>query len=296
MNKKFLSLTLIALFTFSLTSCRTEIEPPALVETPSEDVEVIEEQVPEPIVHLPGTLPLEYPTVETTAQAEDWVLAPSKSMLDDAWKFGVDGTVFVFHSAKMVEPGAVESTIEDRLGTQIVVPNSVIIPIKPGQIAQPGDILLTWWQYGSGLQKAIVQEGGAEPVVRYLDDFANKEDTLKPNSFHTLKEEFEPGISVAIKHGEVYDNGTIVNLSQNKALVSGFSGSLQVFDKENLIPIPLQINIKEGDKFYGPVIGKYEPITVKSINPAIGQVVGGYQFAGVNKEKNFFFSEITKSL
>lgn len=288
MNRNFLSLTFITLLTLSLTACRTEITPPTAIETPEETVALIP--------RTPGTLPIDYPAVETTAQAEDWVLAPSKSVLDDAWKHGVESTVFIFHSAKMIEPGAVESTLEDRLGTQIVVPNSVIIPIKPGQTAEPGDILLTWWQYGSGLQRAIVQEGGTEPVVKYLDDFADKQDTLKPNSFHKITEEFEPGISVAIKQGENYNQGTLINLNQNKALVSGFSGSLQVFDKDTIVPIPIQIDIKDGETFYGPVIGKYDPITTKFVNPATGQVVGEYQFAGVTKEKNFFFSEITKKL
>ena len=43
-----------------------------------------------------------------------------------------------------------------KFGEKREVPNALIIPLKKQQKAKKGDILLTWWQGGSGLQRAIV--------------------------------------------------------------------------------------------------------------------------------------------
>ena len=56
------------------------------------------------------------------------------------------------------------------------VPNAYIVAIPPKQTAKKGDIILTWWQSGSGMNRAIVIDDtdASTPVVRYLDiDFNN---------------------------------------------------------------------------------------------------------------------------
>ena len=41
------------------------------------------------------------------------------------------------------------------MGEQVVVPQALTVPLPKGETAQNGDVVLTWWQSGEGLQRAI---------------------------------------------------------------------------------------------------------------------------------------------
>ena len=98
------------------------------------------------------------------------------------------------------------------------VPNSLLIPIYKGATAKKGDIVLTWWQSGSGMERAIVTDDSdpTQPKVHYLDlsykgdgsGFAEKHDNeqLKPNSFVVLNDgEWQPGAPLAVKDDGKYN-------------------------------------------------------------------------------------------
>ena len=76
----------------------------------------------------------------------------------------------IWYTQEMVEPGEEMSEIKF-MSEQKKVPNAYIVPIPAGQTAKKGDILLTWWQCGSGLQRAYVTDAAdpKAPTVRYLD-------------------------------------------------------------------------------------------------------------------------------
>ena len=97
------------------------------------------------------------------------------------------------------------------MGQDIEMPNALIIPIPQGQTAKKGDIVLTWWQSGSGMERAIVTDDSnpASPKVCYLDmdwkddgkGFANdhNNEQLRPNTFTVLKNnEWQPGAQVTV--------------------------------------------------------------------------------------------------
>jgi hypothetical protein len=69
----------------------------------------------------PGEIPVPYPVVATTAQAGDYVLAPSRQFLDGAFAKGMDKQTFIFYAAQIVAPGPAESQVKSLAGTVFVV-------------------------------------------------------------------------------------------------------------------------------------------------------------------------------
>lgn len=158
----------------------------------------------------------------------------------------------IYYSSEIEEIGEKTTKLSNR-----EIPNSLVIPIPAGQTAKKGDIVLTWWQSGSGLKRAIVTDATnpAEPKVCYLDmnwkedgsGFAQKyQDQLKPNSFIVLKDgTWEPGAEVALKSNG--DKATIVALTDKKVLCLGFASKLVAYDRADCVLIPAKEDIKVGD-------------------------------------------------
>lgn len=245
-----------------------------------------------------GYLPVDYPIVKTTAVAGDYVLAPSRTSVDEAFTKGLDNTTVIYYTAKMVTPGDAASVVQDLPGTSGKIPNSLIIPLKKGATAEKGDIILTWWQSGSGLMRAFVTEGGATPKVRYLDSFATGEETLLADSFIKLTGGLEPGVSVAYKNADSgrFEHAILANVAGDKAIILGFAGSLEVVDKSSLTVIPLSLDIKVGDTVLAPIISSYDTVTVKEIKADIGQITGEYKWVDEVKNEPFMFGDIIKEL
>jgi hypothetical protein len=117
----------------------------------------------------------DFPKVETTAKAGEYVIVPSYNWIKDAAEKGVDSTMFIWYVQKMAQPDKENSEIQF-MQERKKVPNAYVVAIPPGQKAKNGDILLTWWQTGSGMNRAIVvdDKDPIAPIVRYLDiDYDN---------------------------------------------------------------------------------------------------------------------------
>ena len=258
-----------------------------------------------------GEIPFDYPVVEqTTANAGDYVLTPSRAFLDDAIKNGGDKATFIFYSNKMVTPGSGESEIAQISGN-VKIPNSLIIPIPTGQEAKKGDVILTWWQSGSGMQRAIVVNDAnpKEPVVRYLDlDWDNPaknskgvgigqmEETLKPNTFVKISGEWQPGTTVAYKVTNGYAHGQVINVAGDKVLLKVFAGKMIAIAKSECIAVPVMIDIKAGDDVQVPYIGQFKAGKVKKADPAIGRAWVEIEFAGSKKETVVSYGNIAKNI
>ncbi len=139
----------------------------------------------------------EFPAVDTSAKTGEVVLVPSYLWLQQANVYGVDKTTMIWYSQKMSAPDKEMSEVEF-MNEKKKVPNAYIVAIPAGGKAKKGDIVLTWWQSGSGMERGIVVDDSnpSEPKVRYLDiDYDNPkkskdgvgigqmEEQLKPNSF-----------------------------------------------------------------------------------------------------------------
>ena len=228
-----------------------------------------------------GRIPLDFPVVATTARAGDFVLAVPSKWIGEAFQKGIKNQSFLYYGGWMLSPGPKESRIRGRSGEVDTVPNSVIIPIRRGETARPGDVVLTAWASGFGMQRAMVVRGKSRksPRVRYLDmkyenpaGLARETDTLQPHTFHKLREDWEPGTSVAIGDDSGFRHGIVVAVHEQQLLTIGFGRKLEVVDRSDCLPLPVHPRLKRGEAVSVPFLGRFYPGTVKRPSARIGRV------------------------
>ena len=196
----------------------------------------------------------------------------------------------IFYKTNLETAGAEKSVVNFMEDYEL--PNSLIIGLPEGATAKKGDILLTWWQSGSGMKRAIVRDDSnpAEPKVDYLDmdmrldndgaisGFAESHanEQLKPNSFIVLHDgEWAPGAQVACKNerGE-WNAATLIKATEDKVLVSGFSSRLSAYSKSDCRLIPMSDeDMKAGNTVWGVWVGTYQSgYTVDKVDKERGRV------------------------
>lgn len=249
----------------------------------------------------------DFPVVETSAKAGDVVLVPSYNWLQEATVNGADKVTMIWYAQKMSAPDKEMSEVEF-MSDKKKVPNAYIVPIPTGQKAKKGDIVLTWWQSGSGMQRAIVVDDAnpAEPVVRYLDlDYDNPakakdgktgigqmDEQLKPNSFVKINAPFDVGTMVAVQDGAEQKPAQVIRVAGDKVFVNGFAGKTAVVDKSKCTPFPLVSNAKEGEKVKAVWVNSLKEGTVTKVDAKIGRVF--IKFDVDSKEKAVSFGEVMK--
>jgi hypothetical protein len=249
----------------------------------------------------------DFPAVETTAKAGEVVLVPSYNWLQEANIKGTDKTTMIWYSQKMSTPDKEMSEVEF-MGDKKKVPNAYIIPIPAGSKAQKGDIVLSWWQSGSGMQRGIVVDDAnpSEPTVRYLDlDYDNPaksrdgkttigqmDEQLKPNSFVKISAPMTPGTSVAVQDGDKMKHAIVIRAEGDKVFVKEFAGKIAVYDKSRCTPVPIKPDVRVGDKVKGVWVGSFENGTVTKIDERNGRVF--INFDVDKKEKAVAFGNVIK--
>ncbi len=289
-----LTIVLSGLFLFSVTSCNNSGNK---TEDKKDSTKVA--AVEKKDAALPaGKTPWDFPTVDIKANPGDYVLCPGYKMYQNKLKEAdPKKETYIFYTSKMSKTGDVESEIEFTFDGKQMMPNSLLIPIPSGQTAKKGDVILTWWQTGSGMQRAIVTDdrNPAQPKVRYLDldtKSGEAEYELKPNSFVKITDPWQPGHFIAAKKGEDYAAVQIVRVAQDKVLTIGFAGKIQVFAKADCKPLPIVPNVKKGDKVWVPFVGSFNEFEVTKVDKKIGKVyVTQYK-----KEKSFSYGKVGLNL
>lgn len=243
-------------------------------------------------------MPLDFPSAALTAEFGDYVLAPTRASLDEAATEGVDNTTFIYYMAKVAEVGDTASVLTE-ISEEVTIPNGVIVPIPAGQSAAVGDTVLTWWQSGSGLTRAYVVEGGTatKPMVRYMDTgFEDDEpEQLETDSFVVITDPWQAGASIAVKNGSAYDHYTVLKVSGDKALVSGFAGSLEVINTADAVTMPIKPIVAVGDDVSVPFIGSYEKGTVKAVDAANGTVDVEVEWGGELEVDSYPYGDVILS-
>lgn len=259
--------------------------------------------------NMQATFPFkDFPAVETTAKAGEVVLVPSYNWLQDANVKGADKTGMIWYQQKMSAPDKEMSEVEFLMGEKKKVPNAYIVAIPAEGKAKKGDIVLTWWQSGSGMERAIVVDDGnpSEPVVRYLDiDYDNPaksrdgkttigqmEEKLKPNSFVKINAPMEAGTTVAVQDGADMKAAQVIRVAGDKVFVRGFAGITGVYDKSRCTSVPLRSSAKVGDKLKAVWVGSFKDGTVTKVDPKIGRVF--IKFDVDNQEKAVAFGNTMK--
>ena len=249
----------------------------------------------------------DFPAVETTAKAGEYVLVPSYNWIQDAVNNGVDKVTFIWYVQKMAAPDKENSEIQF-MSERKKVPNAYVVPIPPGQKAKNGDILLTWWQSGSGMERAIVVDDRdpISPVVRYLDiDYDNPakssdkvttigkmDEKIVADSFVKIAKDFDPGTTVAVQDGANKKKLTVIRVAGDKVFGLGFAGKLLVAAKKDCTPVAITPNVKEGDRVSAPFVGTFKDGVVSKVDGKIGRVF--LKFDGMTDEKAIQFGDVIK--
>jgi hypothetical protein len=255
--------------------------------------------------NVSGKIPFDYPMVTTTARPGDYVLAPPRAWLDEALENGADKQPFIYYGAWLTAAGKSGSIVRTLPGPEEEVPNSLLIPIPKGESARPGDIVLTTWASGTGMQRAIVVEGEkpTSPQVRYLDlaldhptGWGEKVDTLPPNTFHRLTRPGEVGTTVACREGKRYIQRIVTHRSGDKLLGLGFAGQLKVVPAADCREVPLVPKVKLADRVFVPVLGTFTEAKVKQVDAEAGRVFVSYQVGDEKQKTSVGFTNVAVDL
>jgi len=258
-----------------------------------------------PAANVSGKIPFDYPTVPTTAHAGDYVLAPPRAWIDEALENGADKQPFIFYGAWLKAAGKTGSIVRTAPGPEEAVPNSLLIPIPRGESAQRGDIVLTTWASGTGMQRAIVVEGGnpTSPQVRYLDlaldhptGWGEKVDTLPPNTFHRLTEPGEVGTTLACREGKRYTQRIVTHRTGDKVLGLGFAGQLKVYAAADCQAVPLVPKAKPGAQVFVPVLGTFTEAKVEKIDADAGRILVSYRVGDDKQETSVGYTNVAVDL
>ncbi|MBR6181616.1 MAG: hypothetical protein IKQ77_10430 [Prevotella sp.] len=217
--------------------------------------------------------------------------------------------VLIFYDTTVKNVGEEKSTLATYNG-EVEMPNALIIPLPNNAKAKKGDVVLTWWQSGSGLERAIVVDDSnpLEPKVCYLDQrwpdnpespkLAEKKkgESLKPSSFAVIKDkQWQSGAQVAIHKDNEWLAGTLIHVEGSKVLVLGFGSKVEAYDKADVRLIPFKEKIKVGDEVWATWVNTYRPgYVVTHVDNEAGRVyVKGKNSSSVEAKS---IAEVTKIL
>ncbi|MBP5385934.1 MAG: hypothetical protein J6Y97_00950 [Prevotella sp.] len=217
--------------------------------------------------------------------------------------------VLIFYDTTVKEAGE-EKTMLNNFNGEVEMPNALIIPIPTKAKAKKGDVVLTWWQSGSGMQRAIVVDDSnpQEPKVCYLDlrwpdnpdsptlEEKRKGEQLKPGTFAVLKDgQRQSGAQVAIKKDKEWRTGTLIHVEGDKVLVLGFGSKIEAYDKADVRIIPFKEKIKVGDKVWATWVNEYRPgYEVTAVDNLTGHVFVKKEGSSSIESKSL--AEVTKTL
>ena len=252
------------------------------VQQPETEVVEVQEEVKEPV------FPWDFPEgIKNEGLEEDQsalsihTFYPKKLQESD----NPANETYIFYNTTVKSVGENTSMVSD-FGSEVEMPNALIIPLPGGQKAKKGDIILTWWQSGSGMERAIVTDASnpESPKVDYLDlsykddgtgfaqEHANEQ--IKPNTFTVLKDgEWQPGAQIVVAGDGSYEAGVLVNCTDDKVLLKGFAGKIKVFKRSACKVVPLKQNLKVGDEVMAIFTSSYKTgYKIKKIDEKVGRV------------------------
>lgn len=247
-----------------------------------------------------GENPFGLPSRPLSAALGDFVLAPSFATLEQAFDQGADAQTFVYYGAIIQELGPLETSVRFLTHEKRTLPNALIVPIRRGALASPGDVLLTSRASGAGMVRAIAIGGEpATPRVKYLDPPVRSdldaplraellpgalEDTLPRNQFHVVREPGEPGSTVACTGEAGTEPAILLKQIDDRRLVLGFAGRLRVFPAASCRPLPVALSLSAGQKVRFPLLDGFSEGTVQRVDTANGRVSVQLQRAGETRE------------
>jgi len=230
-----------------------------------------------------GSFTLAEGTALKDAENISYVLYPSSYASAMEKNEDFKGKTAIYYSSQLAEAGETNSKLS---GKDVRYPNVLLIPIYKDAKAKKGDVVLTWWQSGSGMQRAIVTDDSdpTMPKVHYLDlnykgdgsGFAEKHDNeqLKPNSFIVLNNgEWVPGAPIAVNVDGKQKNGVLIAVEGDKVIYQGFADVLEETTKSAVKVLPVKPSLSVGDNVKGVFVSEFsKDYKVSKVDEKIGRV------------------------
>ncbi len=218
------------------------------------------------------------PDVHLSVKAGDTVLAPQKKFLS-AFLSGRQN-FFWFHP-RLVDSVGEYSVWVWEIDSLVEVPKAFVITFPHHCEVKKGDYVLTWWQAGSGMQRAyvlgIVDSGNI--VVRYLDldvftaaDANNVIDTIKMGTFRTITGMWSAGAAVLRSSGSGKDFYVIINHRGDSLVCRSSIGKVEFFNKADVQPCGVVKDLRRGQDVEIPFYGIYIPGKIISFGQGYAQV------------------------
>jgi hypothetical protein len=250
-------------------------------------------------------IPFEFPEVATSAKAGDYVLAPPRAWIDAGLEKEAGRQTYIYYGGWMRRPGPGASEVETLAKSMSVVPNALIVAIPSGERAQPGQLVLTSWASGTGMQRAIVIPGGTpeSPTVRYLDmsldnptGWGERPDRLPPNTFKLLDEAGGIGTTAACREGAHYMRYIVTAEAGDLILGYGFAGKIAVFKRDDCRFLPLKPRVKDDESVYVPVVGRYVYAKVRRVDAEVGRIWAAHKTDQEDQVTAFAALEVARDL
>ena len=239
-------------------------------------------QSTEAAADTPKAYPWDFPEGIALENPEEgqYVLSPYTFYPKALTKNDPASETLIFYSTTLTKYGDTHSVVANN----VEMPNSLVILLPKGLKARVGDVLLTWWQSGSGLQRAIVTDASdpEQPRVMYLDlkygengsanEHANEQ--LKPSSFDVLRDgEWQPGAAIAAFDGRKWREGVLIHATDDRVLMLGFAASIKAYPRADCRLIPLNQNLKVGDEVMAIFVGSFTSgYKITRIDRRIGRI------------------------
>lgn len=227
--------------------------------------------------------------VDIQITPNQWILTPAKFLIDSAYRKGFDNSIFVFYPRKaVIQKKDIIKVIE--ITDTVEVPSFLCIPLPFKEKVKKGDIVLTWWQKGTGMQRAKIIGFSKDslPIAFYLDTYTGLVekmpnlfiDTLKPSTYLLIRDTIMPGRSFLVKETFLENFYIVVNSNKDSILGLSWSGILKVFPKDTCIFTQFNPNLQIGEKIKANYLGSYYEGKVRKIWDDIGKVEVIIDFLG----------------
>ncbi|MEZ4219496.1 MAG: hypothetical protein R3B13_01115 [Polyangiaceae bacterium] len=280
----------------SPTSAATPKPGPATSTSPNPGPEL-----PTPAAEDPAKMPFDFPAARSIARVGEFVLAPTQSTVEEAIAVGSERQAFIYYGGRLESADDATSVVKLSTGRKSRVANALVLAIGPKTEAKVGDIVITAWASGTGLQRAIVVAEGTprRPNVRYLDITLNnpsgwgeRVDQLPEGTFRVLDKPGVPGTTLACSDKNRTTRQILVGRAEGKVLGLGFAGKLKVFDDKTCTPLPVQPKLEPGDAVRVPVLGTFTAAKITKLDAAIGRVWAKYAHGSEEHEDAIGFTNV----